>query len=171
MKCRQDFVTNSSSSSFIFAFKDIEDYQEFCEYCDLYDYHAVYNLIENIKKSTNDLNEMRNKAISMVYNHYSYDIKNRMFSEMIPDYNSLDYRIRIKKEKILEANKDFQSSLMDETFKLTPCGSVLKKIDESSLVLEGMIWDTEGGLLEWAIRNDLLTSEFSRWCVLNFHIG
>lgn len=171
MKCREDFVTNSSSSSFIFVFRDESDYSEFYDYCELNGYMEVYNLINSIKSNIVDFKEAKNKAIEIAYNFYSYDIKKRLLKEMIPNYSSLSYSEQAKMELELTSSEMFKDKLMDETFKCTECGKVLDKLDSSEIAFDGMIWDTNGGLLEWAIRNDLLNQEFGTWCVLNYNIG
>ena len=47
MKIRKDFVTNSSSSSFILAFKDKEDMNQFKEDCNFLDYEqeTIINML------------------------------------------------------------------------------------------------------------------------------
>ena len=57
MKKRYGFITNSSSSSFILAFKDEEkitpwgtSWESFKECCDEYDYGDFFNLIKNLKE-------------------------------------------------------------------------------------------------------------------------
>ena len=47
MKIRTDYVTNSSSSSFILAFDNDRDYKDFCESCEWLDYEQLGDMVKN----------------------------------------------------------------------------------------------------------------------------
>ena len=46
-----------------------------------------------------------------------------------------------------------------------------ERIKNAYAVISGMIWDTNGGLLEYAIRNELLPTEFGDFCVMSENVG
>ena len=46
-----------------------------------------------------------------------------------------------------------------------------KQIEEADLIVTGMIWDTSGGLLEWAIRNNFIEDNFYNNHVLTWNVG
>ena len=47
----------------------------------------------------------------------------------------------------------------------------VKKLEEDQIIIKGTIWDTSGGLLEWAIRNGFLETEFYEWTDMVWNIG
>ena len=46
-----------------------------------------------------------------------------------------------------------------------------KQIEDAEIVIQGMIWDTSGGLLEWSIRNGFIEQNFYRNCVICYNVG
>lgn len=47
----------------------------------------------------------------------------------------------------------------------------IEKLKNDEIIIEGTIWDTNGGLLEWAIRQGILKTEFRKYTRLSYNIG
>jgi hypothetical protein len=47
----------------------------------------------------------------------------------------------------------------------------IKRVNNSEIIVTCEIWDSNGGLLEWAIRNDFVRHEFRKWLVYQIDIG
>lgn len=62
-------------------------------------------------------------------------------------------------------------SLRDELFKNNRYFDGIEHIKKDTIIVEGTIWDTNGGLLEYAIRNGLLEQEFFKWTRMVENVG
>ena len=165
MKVRRGFVTNSSSSSFILAFKNEEkvtpwgtSWESFRECCNEYDYGDFLKLISNLKRYKE--NTDKDEALKDLRWYYECIKRDELMDEMSwkerNEYEETDeYKEEIR--KFLESNEEYKSKK--------------KQIEEADLVVSGMIWDSNGGILEWAIRNGFIEDEFRRNMVMVWNVG
>ena len=166
MKIRQDFVTNSSSSSFILCFDSKESYKEFLGSCDWFDYNQLKELIEHriqktskAKRKEDSLELLKRYFIMQKYYKKLVNEKfgNGEHDNSVEDILAIGKYTRSKEfdtkvSKLLEADEEYNNQR--------------KRIKEAEDVVEMEVWDSNGGLLEWAIRNGFLESNFYQYLIL-----
>ena len=169
MKIRHGFVKNSSSSSFVLAFKDDEDFAKFEEWCNDLDYNQMKDFLMGfMDRDKSSLEEQKQKAIEFVEFAMTVDNLHEWLDERTK--NIKEFSDRWEERQRLEKTDEYQS-FKAKLLENEDIQNKIKRIKEAEKICQGMIWDSNGGILEWAIRNRFLQSEFWDWTIYVQNVG
>ena len=172
MKIRTDFVTNSSSSSFILAFRDEKELGEFHDRCEWLEYGDLSSLVKR-NMDGRDGDEARKKTEELLRWSYVCQEECELIAEKLgePVYSDKDAFAKYLKEKEAFLESEEYKEKIEEYLATTDYPKKKEKLDSAEYICEAMIWDTNGGILEWAIRNGFLESEFLEYCLVCWNVG
>lgn len=168
MKIRATFVTNSSSSSFLLAFKSEEDYLNFKNYCFDFCYNDFFKLVETLTCENKE--EMKNWIEKLAFTQEFRDYIDKHEKELGLD-KCEGFRERFDKECELQNDMEIIKIIKNIIQTSPKWLHKLNMIDESLFVVQGWIVDYGGGLLEWAIRRGFIKENFNEYLVHQENIG
>ena len=172
MKVRSDFVTNSSSSSFILAFKNNDEwssYDYFTEHCNYMDYQSFYKLIKKLQKDPENID--KEKALELLYWYYSCEYRFELIDSLVKLEDYATWQEYYSAKCTLEDSEEFKEKVKFHVNHNEEYLNKKKQIEDADLVVQGQIWDSNGGLLEWAIRNGFIEDNFRRNSVIVWNVG
>ena len=146
MKIRKDFVTNSSSSSFIMAFKDNDrwsSYDYFAEHCNSMYYDSFYDLIERLQKDPE--NTDKDKALELLYNYYSCEYRFELIDSLLKREDFATFQEYYGAKLDLEKSEEFKEKVKSHVNQNEEYLEKKKQIEDADLIVQGEIWDSSGG--------------------------
>lgn len=127
------------------------------------DFEDIYENEYSIDIVNHNDNRNKEEALNMLYNYYHWNYNYEFFDSL---YSELSWE---EQQKIKES-EEFKEKAKTHLEQNEEYLEKKKQIEDADFVVNGMIWDTDGGLLEWAIRNGFIENNF-RNHVITWNVG
>lgn len=177
-----DEPNEDGSIPYIFEPKDVETIREEC-IKELEHFFTIEKVLEYIRVRTKDISDFKDKIKKEKEIKESQEFKDFYSSLFIKRdvKKELDDFINEKLKNVPENDylyefekviKSYEYQTLKDELELNRMyfeGIERLKIDD--IIVEGTIWDTNGGIMEWAIRQGLLKQEFRKYTRLSYNIG
>ena len=163
MKYRSDFVTNSSSSSFICAFKNKAEFSEMMEkYSQTYPQHFAYiykDILEHRRNRKEILNELKEYYEGEAEYSIYWSGKNKTYWDGEFEYAGLEYYNRYKLPAYKQAIDEYINKRMDYAEANLPKRGILASIEYS---------DEDGGFFS-ELEHDIMPRMPFVFAILSHH--
>lgn len=117
-----------------------------------------------------DENKNKKEIIKNMQHMLTYDKKLEMIHKNLPKKEEEPYAEYLKRRDAYEDSEEAKEAckkVLDNIY----FDETEERIKNAYAVISGMIWDTDGGILEYAIRNGFLPNEFGDFCVMSENVG
>jgi hypothetical protein len=121
------------------------------------------------KRAEGSVDDVKKSAIEHIRHWLTWDAANEYCKAHIDQ--SLDFREKLRLEDELKQTPEY-IAFIENQLAGTRYAEYVEKINNAKFVINDTIWDSSGGLLEYAIRNGLLREyNFRPWFVYQEDIG
>lgn len=128
------------------------------------DFEDIYEDDYSIDIVNHNDNRNKEKVLQLLYDYYYWNYKHELFDSL---YSKLSW----EEQRKIEESEEFKEKVKTYLEQNEEYLEKKKQIEEADLVVQGMIWDTNGGLLEWSIRNGFIEDNFRRNHVVTWNVG
>ena len=126
------------------------------------DFEDIYEDDYSIDIVNHNNNRNKEEVLQLLYDYYYWNYKCKYFGSLYLSW---------EEERKIEGSEEFREKVKTHLEQNKEYLEKKKQVEESDFVVHGMIWDTDGGLLEWAFRNGFIKNNFERNHVITWNVG
>ena len=118
-----------------------------------------------------DAHTDKSTALEFLYNVTSADFQRELLDKKFKQSDFKDFTEYIKACSEYEKTKEFKTEVEAYLSKDKDYLEKKEQLENADFIIQGMIWDNNGGLLELAIRIGFLEDNFKKSCIACYNIG